>query len=260
MENRLVEPKNTHLMFTSIKLEKKLISCLLFFLLVTTARATEYTVTPFPSDQSGASINGEKVVELEVTQIPYWQFLLWLAAMQILSMIDVILYSTKLIFMILGFRIVDRGNVLDNPNRSSIYTYIKTKPGSCIGEIVEKTGLGKGKVRHHITILEVQNKIEVHKDGGKIRYFENNSTYDEEERKIISALQNVTNQRIISEIQNGKCSTNSDLAYKIGVSRATISWYVRTLKEVKIINEERKGKNIIYRINPSYENLVEKYG
>jgi len=180
--------------------------------------------------------------------------------MQILSIIDVLLYFAKLIFVVLGFKIVDKRNILDNPDRSSIYTYIRAKPGAYIDEIVEKTGLVRGRVRHHINILEVQNKIEVHKDGGKIRYFENNSTYDEEERKIISALQNVTNQRIISEIQNGKCNTNSSLAHEIGVSRATISWYMRTLKEVELINEERKGKNIIYRVNPSYENLIEKYG
>ncbi|WP_292373032.1 winged helix-turn-helix transcriptional regulator [Methanosarcina sp. UBA411] len=254
-----MEHRAIHLMFTSIKLEKKLIFCLLFFLLTTTAEATEYIVSPAPSDQVGASINGEKVVKLEDTVIPYWQFLLWLAAMQIVSIIDILLYLAKLILVILGFRIVDKGNVFDNPNRSSIYTYIKTKPGACIGEIVEKTGLGRGRVRHHITILEAQNKIEVYEDGGKIRYFENNSTY-EEERKIISALQNVINQRIISEIQNGKCNTNSALAHEIGVSRATISWNMRTLKEVELINEERKGKNIIYRINPSYENLIEKYG
>jgi len=246
-------------MFTSIKLQKKLIFCLLFFLLTTTAEATEYIVSPAPNDEFGVSVTGEEVTQVRDFTI-YWQFLLWLAAMQILSIIDVILYFTKLIFVVLGFKIVDKRNILDNSDRSNIYMYIKTKPGAYIGEIVEKTGLVRGRVRHHINILEVQNKIEVHKDGGKIRYFENNSTYDEEERKIISALQNVTNQRIISEIQNGKCNTNSALAHEIGVSRATISWYMRTLKEVELINEERKGKNIIYRINPSYENLIEKYG
>jgi predicted transcriptional regulator len=246
-------------MLQCINCKRLCLFCFFSLLFVSTAEATEYVVSPAPNDEFGVSVAGEKVVELEVTQIPYWQFLIWLAAMQILSIIDVLLYLAKLIFMVLGFRIVDKGNILDNPDRSSIYTYIKTKPGACIGEIIKKTGLGRGRIRHHITILEVQNKIEVHKDGGQIRYFENNSTYDEE-RKIISALQNVTNQRIISEIQNGKCNTNSALAHEIGVSRATISWYMRTLKEVELINEERKGKNIIYRINPSYENLIEKYG
>ncbi|AKB54124.1 transcriptional regulator [Methanosarcina sp. A14] len=255
-----MEHRATHLVSHCINYRRLCLLCFLFLFSILTAEATEYTVSPFPSDKFGESVAGEDVQIVEDTVIPYWQFLLWLAAMQILSIIDVILYFTKLIFVVLGFKIIDTENVLDNSNRSSIYTYIKTKPGACIGEIVEKTGLGRGKVRHHITILEVQNKIEVHNDGGKIRYFENNSTYDEEEIKIISALQNITNQRIVSEIQNGKCNTNSALAHEIGVSRATISWYMRTLKEVELINEERKGKNIIYRINPSYENLIEKYG
>ncbi|MDI9395283.1 MAG: transcriptional regulator [Euryarchaeota archaeon] len=212
-------------MFTNVKLEKKVIFFLLFFHLTTTVEATEYIVEPVPGDQVGVSVNGEKVVKLEDTVIPNWQFLLWLAAMQILSILDVVLYFINPIFAILGFKIVNKENVLDNPDRSSIYTYIKTKPGAYIGEIVEKTGFSRGKVRHHITALEVQNKIEVHKDSGMLRYFENNSTYDDEIRKIITTLQNVTNQRIISEIQNGRCETNLDLAYKIGVSRATISWY-----------------------------------
>ncbi len=80
------------LVFTGIKLEKKLIFCLLFFLLTTTVEATEYIVSPAPGDQAGASINGEKVVKLEDTVIPYWQFLLWLAARQILSIIDIAVF------------------------------------------------------------------------------------------------------------------------------------------------------------------------
>lgn len=245
-------------MLHCINYKRLCLFCLLSLFFVLTAEDTEYIVSPVPNDEFGVSVTGEEVTQVRDFTI-YWQFLLWLAAMQILSIIYVLLYLAKLIFVILGFRIVDKGNVFDNPDRSSIYTCIKTKLGACIGEIVEKTGLGRGRVRHHITILEAQNKIEVYKDGGKIRYFENNSTYDEEERKIISTLQKVINQRIISEIQNGKCNTNLALANEIGVSRATISWYMRTLKEVELINEERKGKNIIYRINPSYENLIEKY-
>ncbi len=53
-------------------------------------------------------------------------------------------------------------------------------------------------------------------------------------------LQNLTNQRIISEILNDKCNTNIDLAREIGVSRATISWYVKNLKETGLIKETKK--------------------
>lgn len=76
---------------------------------------------------------------------------------------------------------------------------------------------------------------------------------------IISALQNITSKRIVLEVQDGKCTTNIALAQEIGVSRATISWYVKNLKNIGIIQETKTGRNIIYKVNPSYENLIEKY-
>jgi len=259
MVNRSVDLRAIHLTFTNIKLQKKLTICLLFFLLTTTAEATEYIVRPFPSDQAGASINGEKVVELEVTQIPYWQFLLWLAAMQILSIIDVLLYFAKLIFVVLGFKITEQANEPENSSQSKVYDYIKTKPGTYISEIANKLNLNRGAVKYHVKNLKAQSKIENYEDRGKTRYFENNFSYDNEEKIIISALQNITSKRIVLEVQDGKCTTNITLAQEIGVSRATISWYVKNLKNIGIIQETKIGRNIIYKVNPSYENLIEKY-
>ncbi|AKB36889.1 hypothetical protein MSSAC_2299 [Methanosarcina siciliae C2J] len=229
----------------------------LFFVL--TAEATEYIVSPAPGDEFGVSWAGEEVTEARVFSV-YWQFLLWLAVMNVLSVVDVLILPAKLIFAILGFRITEHANVFDNSNRSRIYEYIKTRPGAYLSEIVEKAGIDRGAARYHIQILKAHHKIEAYSESGKTRYFQNNSTYGEEEKKVVSALQNITNQRIISEIQNGKCNTNLDLAREIGVSRATISWYVKNLKETGLIDETRSGRSIIYSINPSYETLIEKYG
>ena len=89
----------------------------------------EYIVSPAQSDQFGVSIAGEDVQVIEAIEITYWQFILWLAMANISSAIDT-LYNTKLIFAIAGCRIVDPVNVLKNPNRSKVYTYIKTRPGA----------------------------------------------------------------------------------------------------------------------------------
>ncbi|RXA14731.1 winged helix-turn-helix transcriptional regulator [Methanosarcina sp. MSH10X1] len=245
-------------MSISIKLQKKLIACLLFFILIITAGATEYTVEPAPSDQSGASISGEKVIKLEDMVIPYWQFLLWLAAVHISTAAD-LLYPKRLVLTIGGYRIVKPGNVLDNSSRFRVYGYIKTKPGAYIGEIVEKLGLNRETVKYHIKTLEAQNKIEAYKKGGKTRFFENNFAYDNEEMKVISALQNVTNQRIISEILAGNCNTNISLARELGVSRATVSWYMKNLREADLIMETNEGRKTIYRISHVHKLLVEKY-
>jgi predicted transcriptional regulator len=242
----------------SIKLQKKIIICLLFFLLVTIAGATKYTEKPFPSDQPGAPINGEKVTEAENTVIPYWQFLLWLVIVHFSTTID-LFYHKKLVFTIAGYRTINSRNVLDNPSRFKVYSYIKTKPGAYISEIVGNIGLDRENIKYHIKALEAQNKIEAYREGGKTRFFENNFAYDEDEMRVISALQNVTNQRIILEILTCKCDTNISLAHELGVSRATISWYIKNLREIGLITEIKEGRNTIYRINPVYELVVEKH-
>lgn len=241
-----------------IKSRKPFIIYLLFFLLTGTAGATEYIIEPISGDQVGVPIDGEEVIELEVIEIPYWQFLLWLAVVQVLAAID-LLYPERLFFAVAGYRIVGPVNVLENPTRSRVYTYIKTRPGAYISEIVEQVGLDRGTVKYHIKTLKAKKKIEAYKDGGKVRYFENHFSYNDEEKIVISALQNSTNQRIVSEIMNEKCDTNVALAREFGVSKATISWYVKNLREIGIILETKEGRRTIYRINHSYKLLIEKH-
>ncbi|MCK9313588.1 MAG: winged helix-turn-helix transcriptional regulator, partial [Methanocorpusculum sp.] len=245
-----------HLMFTSTKLEKKLIVCLLFFLLTTTVGATEYIVSPFPGDQAGVSIKGEEVVELKDFTI-YWQFLLWLTLVQISSIFD-LLFPSKLIFAIAGYRVVDHSNVLWNPKRKDIYSFIKARPGAYIGEIANNMNLNRGTLRHHIEILEKENMIEAHCDHRKIRYFQNNSTYDEKEKRVISVLQNETARKIISKILTDECNTNRELAREMGFSKGTITWYMKQLKELDIIEENKEGRSAIYSINPVYLSVIEK--
>lgn len=257
-----MEVRITHLTpMRIIKLQKKLILSLLFFsffLLISACEAHEYIVQPITSDQVGVPINGEEVTQLEVTEIPYWQFLLWLGTMYVLATID-FLYPQKLFFSILGYRIVTPGNVLENSSRYKVYGYIKTKPGAYISEIVEQIGLDRETVKYHIKTLKAKKKIEAYRDGGKTRYFENLLVYNEDEKKVISALQNMTNKKIISEIMKESCNTNVTLAREIGVSRPTVSWYIKNLREVGLIIEIKEGKKVIYRINPLYEFLIEKH-
>jgi predicted transcriptional regulator len=242
----------------SARLQKKLIICLLFFLLIAATEATEYFVGPASENQAGASINGEEKIKLEITEIPYLQLLFLLSTMPGSATVDM-LFSTKFFFAIAGCLIIDPENVLNNPSRFKIYTYIKTKPGAYISEIVEKAGLDRGAVKYHLKILKDQNKIESYKDSGKVRYFECDSIYNEKEIRVISALQNLMNQKIISKILNEKCNTNVALAREIGVSKATISWYIKNLRETGLIKETKKGRRTIYRINRSYKLLVEEY-
>ncbi|KKG18508.1 ArsR family transcriptional regulator [Methanosarcina sp. 2.H.T.1A.6] len=250
--------KITRLMLRSINCRR--IDFLLFFslYLIMAAGATEYIVSPAPGDEFGVSVAGEDVQILEDTVIPYWQFLLWLAIMQILSVIDILLFSTKLIFAILGFRLVDHSNAVGVMKRKNIYAFIKANPGICVSKIANCMDLNRGTLRHHLKILETKNMIEAHIDRGKVLYFQNNSTYGENEKLVISVLQNEITRKIISKILKEECNTNGDLALTTGISKSTISWYMKQLKESDLIEENKMGKSIIYNINPVYRDSIEK--
>ncbi|WP_048185984.1 winged helix-turn-helix transcriptional regulator [Methanosarcina siciliae] len=254
-----MEPRTTHLVLHYINYRRLYLLCFFSLFIILTAEATEYIVLPAPGDEFGVSVAGEDVQIVEDTIEPYWHFLLWLAIMNILSVVDILVLPAKFLFAIIGFRIVDKRNVLDNPSRDNIYAYIKTNPGTCFSDVVKSTDLNKGTVRYHIQVLESQNKIESYKDGGKIRYFQNNSMYNEKEKKVLVTFQSTMKQRIVLEILNGKCNTNVALTRKIGISKGTVSQHMKNLKDTGLIEEIMRGRGIIYRINNSYKNIVERY-
>jgi len=252
-----VEAKVIRLISTSVKLQKKLTIFLLFFLLTATAGATEYIVKPVPSDQVGVSIDGEEVVLLKDFTV-YWQFLLWLAIMQILSIVDILVLPAKFLFAILGFRVADHSNTVGDLKRKFIFSFIKVNPGTCISEMADNLEISRGTLRYHLNVLEKEKLIEAHSDHGNVRYFQNNFTYGENEKLVISSLQNEMKRNIIWNILYKECNTNGDLAQKIGVSRAAINWHMTKLKDSGLIEEDKVGRSTIYSINPVYRDLIEK--
>jgi len=251
-----VEPKITHLMLHCINHRRVCLFCFLSLLFILTAEATEYIVTPAPNDQFGVSVAGEEVVLLRDFTV-YWQFLLWLAAMQIISMIDILLLPSKLIFAILGFRVADHSNAVGVLKRKHIYAFVKACPGICINEIANYMDLNRGTLRYHLNILEAKNLVEAHNYRGKVRYFQNNSTYGEKEKVVISALQNEIARKIIYKILDEESNTNRDLALATGISKGTITWHIKQLKGLDLIEENKVGRSTMYSINPVYRGTIE---
>ncbi len=231
--------------------------CLLSLFFILTAEATEYIVSPAPGDEFGVSRAGEEVTVARDFTV-YWQFLLWLALMNVLSVIDILLFPVKFLLVILGFRVKDHSNAAGVMRRRHMFSFIKANPGNCVSEIADCLGMSRGALRYHLKVLESEKLIEAYSDQGKVRYFQNNSTYGENEKLVISVLQNEMTRIIISNILYKKCNTNGDLARKIGVSKGTISWYANQLKESGLIEENKVGRSTTYSINPVYRDSIKK--
>ncbi|HJH29505.1 MAG TPA: winged helix-turn-helix transcriptional regulator [Methanosarcinaceae archaeon] len=258
MEYQLLEQRAIASTCTTIR-RRTFLLCFFFLVLASTAfGATEYTVCPFPSNQSGASLAGEDVQEIEVKPIPYWMFLLMLGFAQVTPAPE-FLYPIKFVPVLGGCKRIGRSNTLKNLNRERLYDFIKSCPGTCFSEIIKKTRLNRGTVKYHMEVLETENMIESYKGNGKIRYFQNSSTYEEKDKAVIAALKNDMDQRIILEILNGQCSTNETLVEKMGISASTISWHIKHLKEQGIVEDDRQGQYTTYNINSDYLNSILVY-
>jgi predicted transcriptional regulator len=252
MENMSSESRTAHSTCISTKTARILLTCLLFLLLISTSvAATEYTIRPSLSKESGASVAGEEVRELEVKTMPYWMFLLWLISMQITPATE-ILFSVRFLYVLGGYRRIRRSNVLNNANRDQIYGFINSNPGTYPNEIVKETELNKGVVEYHLGMLENQNMIISYKTRGKIHYFLNESTYGENEKILLAALKNDKHKRIILEILNSEQITHETLAERIGVSAPTINWHIRHLKEEGIVRADANGRYTAYSIDPLF--------
>lgn len=232
--------------------------CFVFFLSVSTAFATEYTIRPSLSDQSGSSIAGEDVHEIEVKPIPYWVFLLMLGFAQMTSAPETF-FTIKFLPILGGHRKICRSNVLENTKRDRLYAFIKSRPGSYFSEIIKATGLNRGTVDYHLRMMKAEDMIEFRKINGKKRYFLNHSTYNEEEQTVIAELKNDVHRRIILEILNNQSMNHKTLAEKIGVSAPTITHHIKHLKKTGIVKAETKGWYTTYSIDSNYFDSLQKY-
>jgi len=252
-----LELRTITLMYTTIK-RRTFFLCFFFLILASTAfGATEYTVRPFPSNQSGASIAGEDVQEIEVKPIPYWMFLLMLGFAQVTTTPE-FLYPIKFV-PLGGFKRIGRSNIFANLNRERLYDFIKSYPGAYFNEIIKKTGLNRGTVRYHLEVLETQNKIECYKENGKTRYFQNSFTYGEKDKAVIAALRNDMDRKIILGILNGQCISNETLAEKMGISASAISWHIKHLREQGIVRADTQGRYTTYSIDSNYLDSIWGY-
>ena len=257
MEYQSLERRTTTLTSISIR-PRTFLLCFFFLLSVSTAFATEYTVRPSQSSQSGASVEGEEVQEIEVKPIPYWLFLLMVGFTQVTSAPETF-FPIRLFPILGGYKKICRSNVLENKSRNRLYGFIKSCPGSYFSEIIKAIGLNRGTVEYHLGMMKAEDMIVFIKTNGKKHYFLNHSTYEKEEQTVIAELKNDVHRMIILEILNNQSVNHKTLAEKMGVSAPTITEHIKHLKEQGIVKAETKGRYTTYSVDSKFFHLLQKY-
>jgi DNA-binding transcriptional ArsR family regulator len=137
--------------------------------------------------------------------------------------------------------------------RKKIYEYIKAHPGEHMATLIREFGLSSSSISHHINVLEKNGHILAHSDGRYKRLFANHngyiSTVDTNYKDIISVLKNDNSKRIMFYLLAKPQATQNELSQSLNLHPSTIHWHVSKLQTLKLIHQERDGKNVKYSID-----------
>ncbi|MFX1276833.1 MAG: hypothetical protein ACFFAT_17560 [Promethearchaeota archaeon] len=150
-------------------------------------------------------------------------------------------------FIVEGSKLT-RGNVLENPNRSVIYEFIKEKPGVHLMKIVRGLNMSNFLVRWHLDMLLKFNYIKCEKISNHEIYYD--ISINPEEARCNHLIMKDKCSNILNYLEkNDKGSTKYQLAKGLGMHYNTISKYLTELGEYGMIFKKKSNNRILYFLN-----------
>jgi predicted transcriptional regulator len=142
----------------------------------------------------------------------------------------------------LGFRTISGKSVLDNTTRTQIFNTIWENPGIHFNALRRKTGINRGTLRYHLSVLSRYNKIACIRDGIFSRYLPRKLVMSGYDCIVACRYQNGTDRKIISYLRCHLDTSQRDIADAMGIAPSTVNGRIARLHEEKIITIEHMGR------------------
>lgn len=136
---------------------------------------------------------------------------------------------------------------LDLPSRREIYQAIEDAPGVHARALLDRLDYAKGTLQYHLDWLVDAGLIEVVDDGKYTRYYRAGE-FDERDRAVMNALRRTYARRVIAHLAADGPLTTGELADRLEKADSTISWHLSRLAEVGLVEKERRGRTVDYRL------------
>ena len=199
-------------------------------------------VRPGGDLQPPPSAVGTKPVEIPVWELPAGILLLVIA-----ESAAGLLFAVKF-WAALGYRRVEKGNVLLHETRRWILSCIRENPGIHFHALARRTGIRLSTLRHHIGILLRTGTIAATSGNHRIRYFENCGTSSKTERLLLGHLRNETARGILTAIAEVPGIGRNGIARRLGITGAAVTWHIRRLEQDGIVYRVKTEKTVRYVI------------
>lgn len=143
----------------------------------------------------------------------------------------------------------------DEGNAKRMIQFIQDHPGCHLRRIRNELGISMGTVQYHLARLEKAGRIASNRHG-LFRYYFPIGVFQDNEKNLLEILSHETARDILIFIIEQKNPTQTDIADRIGVSAASVSWHVSKLTELGVITEVKEGKYKRYQLQGDPRNLV----
>jgi len=133
--------------------------------------------------------------------------------------------------------------VLDNTARLQVFNTIREFPGIHFSALRDRTGLNRGTLRYHISILSLAGKVDCFQDGIFSRYVTSERSMSAYDRIVASRFQNGSDRKILSYLLDHPDSSQRDIAGALGVVPSVVNSRIRQLYDEGIVAMERLGRS-----------------
>jgi predicted transcriptional regulator len=136
---------------------------------------------------------------------------------------------------------------LSQNTQTRIYDCIKTHPGIHLRKIGRELGLATGDVQYHLYKLEKEGRVNSVRRG-LYKSFYPSDLFGEAQKKLLGILSQDTAREVLLNILRNPNTTQEELALILHVSQPTISWHVKRLVGLGLLQKEQKGRSVAYQV------------
>lgn len=133
--------------------------------------------------------------------------------------------------------------ILELP-KGKILDFIITNPSSHLRKIKNNLGFSMGTIQYNLAMLEKEGKIK----SVKTRFYKNYYHIDESDEKILSVLNLNSPRNIVMYLIQHEPSTHQEIANGVELSSSTVSWHMKRLIKLQVVQTVYSGKYTIYHL------------
>jgi predicted transcriptional regulator len=135
--------------------------------------------------------------------------------------------------------------------RAGLSWSIEKFPGIRYRELMRLAKITNGVMSYHINFLEKTGVIKIERQGGVTRFYPTNMR--EHDRVMLGKLRQKTTRQIVLFILSNKSISFNDIVEHVECAPSTVSWHLKKLREVDLVQTKQVNGHLFYTINQKDE-------